>query len=197
MDPYLAKEVWRRIPEPDRGLWSVITSGQLATADRAARCGILSSDECCFCGAQPQTWRHLLYDCEHMEPCRADFRDVPGEGVLARDLRVVCRKVLRSPEVLPQVTALYGIPVEMGADYTGHWWYAEAVGDGAAWRSVEAGALPTQAYPDLENIPQLRCMTARQYVEHTLGPTPAFELGVRPRLLALHLRPDWAPQHVY
>ena len=45
MDPYLAKEVWCRIPEPDRGLWSVITSGQLATADRAARCGILSSDE--------------------------------------------------------------------------------------------------------------------------------------------------------
>ena len=45
MDPYLAKEVWRRIPEPDRGLWSVITSGQLVTAGRAARCGILNIDE--------------------------------------------------------------------------------------------------------------------------------------------------------
>ena len=36
-------------------------------------------------------------------------------------------------------------------------------------------------------------MTARQYVEHTLGPTPTFELGMRPDALSQYMRPGWAP----
>ena len=48
MDPDLARELWLRVPESDRGLWSVITSGQLVTAERAVRCGILRDDACCF-----------------------------------------------------------------------------------------------------------------------------------------------------
>ena len=36
-------------------------------------------------------------------------------------------------------------------------------------------------------------MTVRQYVEHTLGPTPVFELGMRFDAIAQHTRPEWAP----
>ena len=102
-------------------------------------------------------------------------------------------KFLRSPDVLPQVTALYGIPVEMGADNTRHWWHEGVVDGGVGWSSAAAGALPAQAYPELEGLPQLRYTTARQYVEHTLGPTPVLELGMRPDALAQHTKPGWAP----
>ena len=95
----------------------------------------------------------------------------------AKDMRRLCRKVLGDPRILPQVTAVYGIPVELGADYTHHWWHASATADESGWSSAAAGALPAQAYPDLEGMPQLRHMKARQYVEHTLGTTPAFDLG--------------------
>ncbi len=114
MDPDLARELWLRIPESDRGLWYVITSGQLVTAERAVRCGMLRDNACCFCGGRPRSWRHLLYERRHMEQCRAAFVGVPGDSLLARDLRVLCRKVIDDPAALPQVTALYGIPVEIG-----------------------------------------------------------------------------------
>ena len=106
MDRVLAKELWLRAPAPDRGIWSVITSGQMVTVERAVRCGILGDDACCFCGMRPQRWRHLLYECRHMEVCSAGFVECPGDGVLARDMRQLCRKVLDNPSVLPQVTAL-------------------------------------------------------------------------------------------
>ena len=72
VDPALAKERWLRIPDPDRGLWSVSTSGQLVTAERATRCGILKDDACCFCGGRPQSWHHLRYECRNMEMCRVE-----------------------------------------------------------------------------------------------------------------------------
>ena len=89
----------------------------------------------------------------------------------ARDLRQLCRHVLNCPGTLPQVTALYGIPFEMGANYSHHWWYARASERGS-WASHAARAVPYQAYPELEGMQQLELMTARQLVEHTLGPAP-------------------------
>ena len=85
-----------------------------------------------------------------MEVCRAGFVECPGDGVPARDMRQLCRKVLDDPSVLPHIRALYGIPVDLGADYKQHWWYAGAAVSEAGWRSAVAGALPAQAYPELE-----------------------------------------------
>ena len=48
MGPHLAKELRQRLPNPDKGIGSVMTSGQMATADRAMQCGIMESDTCCF-----------------------------------------------------------------------------------------------------------------------------------------------------
>ena len=47
--------------------------------------------------------------------------------------------------------------------------------------------------PELEGIVHLECMTARQYVEHTLGPTPALEATMRPGRAEHGRRRGWEP----
>jgi hypothetical protein len=125
----------------------------MVIVERAVMCGILGDDACCFCGMRPQSWHHLLYERRHMEVCRAGFVECPGDGVPARDTRQLCRNVLDDLSVLPRATALYGILVELGADYTQHWWHVGAAVSEAGWRSAVAGALPAQAYPDLDGGP--------------------------------------------
>ena len=50
------------------------------TLQQAKKRGLLEDDARCFCGEQPQSWRHLLYVCRYMDACRQQFINCRGRG---------------------------------------------------------------------------------------------------------------------
>ena len=63
---------------------------------------------------------------------RKTARRTPGmsKGTRCRpEASRVYQRVLHDPAGLPQAMAACGVPVELGAAYTHHWWYAEVEGN--------------------------------------------------------------------
>jgi hypothetical protein len=120
----------------------------------------------------PETLQHLWFTCPALQAARADFGRTGDRSPGAQELRRLCRQCLTDPSFLPPILANYGVPVELGADFTHHWWVAEADGPGR-WSGDAAGAWPLEAYPNLAGFSTGNGTTARQAVERRLGPTPS------------------------